>query len=302
MGTDKPSARGIELRAGVRSESIRIKFMYRGMECRETLKLAHTKQNLRYAERLRGEILNAIELGTFSYAKYFPESKQLKKLGIARTSSQITVGELVDSYLKESERALAANTYLHYRASFEKHVRPQWGDTALSELTPAALRAWIGTFTVKARTIRQMLIPLRSALEQAVNDDIIEANPLDRVKLNKLLDKEARTVKFVCDPFSMSEIEAILAACEGQERNVWQFAFATGMRPSEYIALEWGSVGWLDWTVRVERARNVKQTTDNTKTAAGLRLIDLRTGAIEARRSARSARASRRPTCRSCSG
>lgn len=83
MGVEKASPRGIELRKGVDTESIRIKFMYRGMECRETLKLAHTKPNIKYAERLRGEILNSIEKGTFDYAKYFPGSGQLQKLGIA---------------------------------------------------------------------------------------------------------------------------------------------------------------------------------------------------------------------------
>lgn len=73
MGVVK-APRGIELRKGVDTESIRVKFMYRGMECRETLKLARTKANILYAERLRGEILNAIEKKTFDYAKYFPGS------------------------------------------------------------------------------------------------------------------------------------------------------------------------------------------------------------------------------------
>lgn len=282
MGSDKSSARGIVLRTGLNSESIRIKFMYRGMECRETLKLAHTKANIRYAERLRGEILNAIERGIFSYAKYFPESKQLKKLGVARTSDQITVGELIREQLIVSKRALSPNTAIAYQNSYDVHLKPKWDETLLRDLTPAALREWIGTLTCKARTIRQILIPLRGALEQAVNDDLIEGNPLDRVKLNKILDKESRKVEFIADPFSAEEIAAILATCEGQERNVWQFAFATGMRPSEYIALEWGSVDWIHGSVRVERARVVGITKSETKTSAGLRLIDMRQGAHDA--------------------
>lgn len=283
MGSEKSSPRGIELRTGARSESIRIKFMYRGMECRETLRLAHTKQNIRYAERLRGEILNAIELGTFSYAKYFPESNLLQKLGVARTSSQVTVGELVAEYLKTCERSLAKNTFDHYMSSFECHIKPKWGDTLLRDLAPAGLRAWIADFNVKARTLRQILIPLRSALEQAVNDDLIEANPLDRVKLGKLLAIDAKTVEFVVDPFSIEEITAILEACElEQERNLWAFAFATGMRPSEYIALEWPSIGWGDGSIRVERARTARTTTRRTKTAAGLRSMDMRQGAQDA--------------------
>lgn len=111
---------------------------------------------------------------------------------------------------------------------------------------------------------------------------MIAFNPLDRIKLDKLLEKEAKQVEFVADPFSASEIAAILAACDGQERAVWQFAFATGLRPSEYIALRWGSVDWLNCAVMVERARVVGANKDEPKTPAGRRLVDLRQGAYDA--------------------
>ena len=40
-----------------------------------------TPPNVRYAVRLRGEILNAIERGTFNYADYFPESPRARQFG-----------------------------------------------------------------------------------------------------------------------------------------------------------------------------------------------------------------------------
>lgn len=256
--------------------------MYRGMECRETLKLAHTKPNIRYAERLRGEILNAIELGNFDYAKYFPESPQLKKFGLrVPNADQITIGEMLTEQLEQYKRTLAPSTYASYKASTKTHLR-QFGGTLLSALTPADIRSWIGKQNLKARTIRQVLIPLRSALEQAVNDDLIEFNPLDRVKLNKILTKEARKVEYVVDPFSAAEIHAILGACDGQVRNLLLFAFTTGMRPSEYIALRWSAIDWMSGQVMVERSRAVGVTREETKTEAGRRMIDLRQGAIRA--------------------
>jgi integrase len=71
-------------------------------------------------------------------------------------------------------------------------------------------------------------------------------------------------------------------AATGQERNLWQFAFATGMRPSEYMALEWAAVDWLNHRISVERARVVKVTTEETKTQAGRRKIDMLKGAFNA--------------------
>lgn len=280
MGSDKSTSRGVELRKGPNSEAIRIRFMYRGMECRETLKLAHTKANIKYAERLRGEILNAIERGAFDYAKTFPGSRNLAKLGAQPI--QMTIGALIDAQLAIGGRSLEASTLAAYKSSHKAHLEPQWGNTPVKELTPKMLRDWILTLTSKARSIRQMLIPLRGALDQAVDDGMIEFNPLDKIKLAKLLEREAKSVEFVADPFSAAEIAAILMACDGQERNVWQFAFATGLRPSEYIALKWGSVDWLTGGVMVERARVVSSTKDRTKTPAGRRLVDLRTGAHDA--------------------
>jgi len=256
--------------------------MYLGAECRETLKLAHTKANIKFAERLRGEILNAIEKGNFSYAQYFPESNQLKKFGIKQARTNVTVGQLLDEQFAIYKRTLASSTHTNYRRNCEAHLRPQWDKTQLVDLTPAALRAWIGDFDVKARTLRQILIPLRGALDLAVNDDLIDSNPLDRVKLRKILDRDAYKVEFVTDPFTPAEIYAILDACTGQERNVWQFAVATGMRPSEYIALRWESVDMTKLTVRVERARVMSETSDDLKTAASKRTIDMRQGAYDA--------------------
>lgn len=280
MGTTESVSTGVELATGTRSQSIRIKFMYRGMECRESLKLAHTKANINYATRLRGEILNAIEKNAFKYADYFPDSKNAGKFGARPV--RVTIGELLRDQLAIADRALRPSTAKAYRDACNAHLFKQWDKTPLLELTPAALRVWIGTFSCKVKTLRNTLQPLSNALNQAVNDDLISTNPMDRVKLDKIVSREQRKSEFAPDPFDMSEITAILNATTGQERNLWQFAFATGMRPSEYMALKWDAVDWQKCQVRVERARVVKVTNEETKTEAGRRKIDMLQGAFDA--------------------
>lgn len=280
MGATKSISPGIELATGVHSQSIRIKFMFRGMECRESLKLAHTKSNINYAIRLRGEILNAIEKNTFKYPDYFPNSNAIGKFGARPV--RVTIGDLLREQLAIADRALRPSTAKAYKDACSAHLFKQWDKVPLLELTPAALRAWIGTFTCKAKTLRNTLQPLSNALNQAVNDDLIPANPLHRVKLDKILSREQRKSEFSPDPFDMVEIAAILGAATGQERNLWQFAFATGMRPSEYMALEWQSVDWMKCLVGVDRTRVVKVTTEDTKTTAGRRQIDMLQGAFDA--------------------
>lgn len=279
MATNK-DLRGIELNKGVNSESIRIKFMYRGMECRESLKLSHSKANINYAVRLRGEILNAIEKNTFRYIDYFPNSGHAEKFG--NVPSRVTVGELLREQLGVAERTLSPSTHRGYKQVYDSHLAAQWDKTLLLELTPPAIRAWIGTLDCKIKTVRNILTPLRNALEQAVNDDLITHNPLDRVKLDKIMPREQRKSAYVVDPFSFAEITAILSACTGQERNLFQFAFATGMRTSEFIALEWSSIDWVGKKIHVERVKVEGVTKEEAKTDAGKRIIDMTQGAYEA--------------------
>jgi integrase len=293
MGGDmgaKDSGSGIELRKGARSETIRIVFHYQGKRCREPLKLEHTKKNIAYAQRLRGEVINAIERGTFVYHEFFPESETAKEYAKAQASTSapapvapLTVGELLRDYLSIAKRNLALSSFNCYVQVAENHLFPRWDQTPAAELTSKEMRKWIMTLTGKRKTIQLILTPLRNAIDLAVNEEVIDANPFDSIKLAKILAREQRSSVFKADPFDIDEIEGILAACDReQERNMFLFALLTGMRPSEYIALNWSAVDVKRHQVGVEGAFVDGEMKDTAKTLKGLRTIDLRQGALEA--------------------
>lgn len=280
---------GIEVRRGQRGATIRIRFSYRGVECRETLKLEPTQANLRYAARLRGEILLAIEKRTFSYADYFPDSKRAILFGHA--SKRITIGELLRGWLSDCEKAAAKanmspSTINGYRKIIKGQLLPQWDKTAIQDMTPAALRQWIGEMGTTAKTTRNVLGPLRAVLGDALNDGLIQANPLDRIDLAKLLAKTATKSDYDVDPFDMDEMKAILDAADDETRCLFQFAFWSGLRTSELIALSWPHIDLKAGLVQVRHAVVVKQL-KTTKTEAGIRdvmLLPSARAAIEAQR------------------
>ena len=74
--------RGVTIRPGAKEDRIQINFEYKGVRCRELLKVPVNKSNIKYAGNLRGEILNKIERETFRYADYFPSSPKLNTLSI----------------------------------------------------------------------------------------------------------------------------------------------------------------------------------------------------------------------------
>jgi integrase len=288
MGTKSVST-GVELRTGSRAESIRIYFTYRGVDCREPLRLPHTKQNIAYAIRRRGEVINAIERGTFVYSEFFPDSLRAKLFSPttpaadAQARRDVTVGALLREHLVIAKRNLALSSYNSYQQIADDHLLPMWETKPVSELTARELRTWIMTLDGKRKTVQLILTPLRNTLEQALVDELIETNPFDSIRLNKILARDQMQSSFRADPFDIDKIEAILGTCEReQERNMFRFAFCTGMRPSEYIAQEWPHVNFVMHHLQVAGAFVDGEAKTSAKTEAGLRKIDMRQGALDA--------------------
>ncbi|WP_229422117.1 tyrosine-type recombinase/integrase [Massilia aquatica] len=194
-----------------------------------------------------------------------------------------TVGELLHDYLNLAKRNLALSTFNCYDANTKLHLLPRWESTPVTEVTVRELRSWIKAFTCKRKTLQLILTPFRNTFEQALDDQLIDANPFDVIRLNKILARTQLKSEFKAAPFDIDEIEAILDACDRpQERNMFQLAFSTGMRPSEYIALTWRAVSFREMRVSVEAAFVDGEAKDTAKTDAGLRQIDLRNGALTA--------------------
>ena len=83
-----------------RGKSIQFDFRYEGIRNKETLKLDPTVQkNITFANNKLGAIKHEIAIGTFNYAKHFPNSKRLHIFGHSMATN-MTVGETVDWYFE----------------------------------------------------------------------------------------------------------------------------------------------------------------------------------------------------------
>lgn len=257
-----------------RGDSIQLDFYYRGIRCRETLKLAPTKPNLRYAQGLMATIQHEIATGTFRYARHFPDSAKAALFDNSRAST-MSVGDALDRYLIGLKSSLEKSTCRDYESAIRHHLKLAFGHIPLRELSTRQIREWIGGLVISAKRINNVMVPLRGMLADAHADGIIDRNPMDRIRNLTVRTEEP-------DPFTPEEREAILAAClEIQHRNLFQFAFWTGLRTSELIALEWRDVDWRRSVVRIRRAI-VRKTVKTTKTRAGERDVLLLAPAMEA--------------------
>ena len=120
----------------------------------------------------------------------------------------------------------------------------------LSALRRKDVRAKLEPMTATNKTMANIQSVLRKALDDAIEDELIEVNPLARWCYSKV---EAPQSKDDIDPFTKEEQAAILAHATGHGRNLLQFAFWTGLRTSELVALDWADVDFVRGVAMVTR-------------------------------------------------
>ena len=267
-------------------KTIQIAFSYRGHHCRESLRHRPvTKQNLKYAADLVSRIRSKIAADRFDYLATFPKSKVARR--VLGTGPTITVSELLDEHLKTRETSLERSTLAGLRSMIDERIKPGIGDMRVVDLTPTKVAAWLRSpemAGLSLKYVRNVLSPLRLALFHAVHLGYRADNPVASDALNvKLLVPRAHWKSgHKPDPFTRHEVQRILDACDRPAfRNFLQFAFSTGLRTGELIALRWHDVHVDQRQIRVERAV-VEGHEKGTKTKKGSRLVDLDDDAIAA--------------------
>ena len=264
-------------------EAIQVDFTYRGVRCRETLALEPTKANLRYADRLRTEILARIERDLFVYTDYFPDSPRARKFG--HQVSRLTVAQALEEWLTDAERTKTWSTFKSYRTSARSWLAPYLGDIRLVDLQPTHIRDLIRAHGGKVKTISNVLLPLRGVIRRALQDQVIDSNPLDKVDIDELVSPEQRRSEYRVDPFAADDLVRLIAAAGDlfgdNARNLIQFHAFTGLRTGELFGLTWEQV--CRESVRIDRAL-VHGRKSGTKTAKGERDVPLAPMAAEALR------------------
>ncbi|MBO0369254.1 site-specific integrase [Pseudomonas putida] len=268
--------------SGVRAvsdSSIEITFMFRGVRCRERVALKPTATNLKKAQQHKAAIEHAIAQGTFDYAVTFPGSPRGAKF--APETSQETVGGFLTRWLAAKQKHISSSTFEGYRKIVELRLVPALGRHLVLDFKRKLVRDWLDGLQVGNKTLSNIQSCLRSALNDAVDEELLDVNPLAGWTYTR---KEAPPREDDVDPFLPEEQQAILAALTGQARNMIQFALWTGLRTSELVALDWGDVDWVRGEVMISRAMTQAAggEAEVPKTAAGRRTVKLLRPALEA--------------------
>jgi integrase len=208
--------------------------------------------------------------------RYLTAARREMDLGVFIEPSAISLDEYLNRWLRDAARPrVSRRTADGYAGLLERYIRQPLGHKRLDKLQPLDIQTVYGKMQARglsARIVRHAHSALHNALKQAVKWGLLSRNPSDLVELPKVPHKERRVL-------SPDEAQEFLKAAAIMPHGlIFEFALLTGMRPEEYLALQWADVDLQRGTAQVRRAlvRHKKSWSfEEPKTARSRRTVFL---------------------------
>lgn len=248
------------------------------------------------------------------FARQFEE--QVKN-GVALDGRKITLKDFTERWVNEyASQKLQPGTVEKYQAELNDKILPVMGHLKLSELRPATLNAAFVAMTkdgarrdgksggYSRATIKKTQDVLSSVLRTAVEWEILEKNPMDKVrsvgevaadKIEFFTPEQAATfLDYIEQPYkvktkghkrtddtgknyTVGNYERTMEIPE-QLRILFNMAIYAGLRKGELLALEWSDIDFDNDTVTVSKAVSVvagEQITKEPKTKTSRRTVSI---------------------------
>jgi len=197
--------------------------------------------------------------------RYLTAALRERDLGTFTEPTRMTIDEYLDKWLATAARPrVSPRTYEDYEGNLRRYVRKPLGTKRLCQLTPLEVQEVYTTMIERGLgplSVRYVHAVLNNALEQAVKWGLIARNPAERVEL------PGRAPKREMYAMSRDEVNAFLREAQKDPfYTLFLVAITTGMRPGEYLALQWKGVDFEAGKVSVQRTlarRHDKQAKNN---------------------------------------
>ncbi|MBA4151125.1 MAG: hypothetical protein C0509_01065 [Acinetobacter sp.] len=231
-----------------KSGKLYIDFRYLGERIRETSLLDDTPTNRRRMKSLAQVIDAQITLGKFDYAEHFPNSKNLKNIELLERRHQSgnsstkmpSFAEVTNIWLKEHEVEWRPNYITTINQLFNRHILPFLGHMPVDAITREVIIHFrnervhyrsSGGLRLQNDTINRIMTLVKAVIEHACFEFNLKT-PFQRVKKLK---EEKRSV----EPFSIDEMNRMLADVRADFRDYLIVKFFTGLRTAEINGLRW---------------------------------------------------------------
>ena len=142
-----------------------------------------------------------------------------------------------------------------YRGYITNHIQDSIGEDTLADLKTERLQGFIATLQAKrlaSKTIRSIMLMLRSALKCAVEYEYLAKNPCEKVRLPRLEEKEV----IIFGKRDQKQLEKAIAESEDMRNYGVLICLYTGLRIGELCGLKWDSINFGQKTIEIKNSLN----------------------------------------------
>jgi len=186
-----------------------------------------------------------------------------KKVDFTKTG-KYTVGIWMDEWFENVAKIkVRASSHQTYKGYIDNHIKPNIGNIPIEKLTTMDLQKFYRKLLTKgrierieskdqpkglsAKTVRNINKVISSAMDLAVAQKIIPANPTNACALPKIEHQEMQTIP-------AEQLQAFLQ--EAKATGVYEMYYielATGLRRGELLGLKWQDIDWKNGIIKVCR-------------------------------------------------
>ena len=276
------------------NKKIYLDFLYFGERVRENSDMLWSDKNAKIVRDQLDRIIAAINAGTLRFSEVFPRSKGRERFaerekaihGNQLSPDQVKCGEYFDQWylLRKESGRITGRTLWGYSRYLSLYLKPFFGDKNFSELNSSVFEQFIGwakkqcykktryvdtktdehDFQVGNATLNKVFTVLKMVCKQAAITygwkeaydpfygfrKLAEDDPYEKI-----------------NPFNKEEREGFFSELPEHYHPYFQFAFCSGLRAGEQIALKAEDIDWGKNTIRIRRAMT---RDENGKSVIGL--------------------------------
>jgi integrase len=161
----------------------------------------------------------------------------------------VTFKEYTQSwYTTYKEPKLKPTTASGYLSTFEHHLFPAWGSKPINQITTGDIQAFLNERSNLAeKTLKEMLVLIRSIFRSAKEDKLILENPAESTRLT--IPSTKKTERKALTQDELTDIIRSLGKLSDDDRRLMSLLIFTGMRRGEVLGLRWEDIdaetGWI---------------------------------------------------------
>jgi len=265
-----------------RNGNLYVDFRYIGQRCREQTLLADTKPNRKRLENFVSKMQAEIQLGSFRYENYFPQSKKLEQfqsLELMRsTNSHKDSNSGFDYFsrvwLEKKKPEWRCSQITNVENILKIYLLPHFGNVPLNTINKAKIMAFRGNLVkegnngrlLSASRINHIMTPLHMVITEASERFDFE-NPWKNIK-------PLSVPKSNVSPFTLEEVMLIIDNVRVDYKPYFTVRFFTGMRTGEIDGLPWKNIDFERRQIVIDQAI-VGGVIGDTKTSGSNRIIHM---------------------------